>query len=134
MLDLITSAWWDHLALLALPVGLVASLTFVIRYHTLVGRSWWRMDDGTPNYFGRFMMERKLTLALLFALLLAGRVASGRVFREVPESFPGYGAALALLLWAFAIQTFIPYRLLLMAQEEAPSTEEDTHHERLHER
>jgi hypothetical protein len=121
--DFITSAWWDHLALLALPVGLVASLTFVVRYQSMVGRSWWRMDNGKPNYFGRFMMERKLTLALLFALLLAGRIVSGRIFREVPDVFPGQGLLLAVLLWVFALQTFVPYRLLLMAQEEAPTKE-----------
>lgn len=120
-----TSPLWDHLAFLALPVGLLACLVFVIRYQHEVGRGWWRHADGRPNPFGRYMMERKATLALLFALLLAGRIASGRVFREVPDTFPGQGALLAAILWVFVVQTFIPYRLLLMAQEQTHPTKED---------
>ena len=98
---------WDLLTLVAVVIGLIAALAFVIRFQYEVGFTWWRTRDGRPNHFGRFLMIRKLLLSSLFLLILANRVFPG---------WTGRSAVTAILMVAFALQTFVPYRLLVSAQ------------------
>lgn len=107
MLEILHSPFWEYLTIAAVIVGLIAALAFVVRYQYEVGFSWWRHADGEPNHFGRFLMIRKFLLSMLFIVILANRV-----FGE----WPGRAAVTALLMVAFALQTFVPYRLLLSAQ------------------
>lgn len=99
--------FWDVLTLAAVGIGLVAAMLFVVRYQVEVGWSWWRHPDGKPNHFGRFLMIRKILLSGLFLLVLANRA-----FGE----WTGRSAVTALLMLGFALQTFVPYRLLVSAQ------------------
>jgi hypothetical protein len=104
------------LTLGAVIVGLIAALAFVIRYQYEVGFSWWRHADGTENSFGRFLMIRKLLLAALFAIVLLNRTVPG---------WTGQRMVTALLMVAFAVQTFVPYRLLLSAQRAHEEVRQD---------
>ncbi len=100
--------FWDVLTLIAVGTGLFAALLFVVRYQIEVGWTWWRHPNGGPNHFGRFLMIRKVLLSCLFALVLANRAFPGWTGRE---------AVTALLMACFALQTFVPYRLLVSAQK-----------------
>lgn len=119
MKELLASPFWDSLTIVSVVIGLIAALLFVIRYQYEVGFSWYRHTDGGPNHFGRFLMFRKLLLSGLFLLILANRVFPGWTGRE---------AVTALLMFGFALQTFVPYRLLVTAQkaqEKQEATEDD---------
>lgn len=103
-------AWngWYILTGVASVVGLFACLLFVVRFQVETGGAWWR------NPFGRFLFFRKVLLAVLFTLALTNRFA------------PGWDAqrfVTAVLFTAFAVQTFVPYRLLLRAQSEIDKQE-----------
>lgn len=108
MRELLNSPFWDWLTIGAVVIGLIAAMAFVVRYQIEVGWTWWRHPDGTPNAFGRFLMIRKALLSALFAVILANRVFPG---------WPGREAVTALLMLGFALQTFVPYRLLVTAQK-----------------
>lgn len=108
MEQVLASPFWDWLTIAAVGIGLVAAMLFVIRYQIEVGFSWWRQPNGKPNHFGRFLMIRKLLLSALFLLILTNRVFPGWHGRE---------AVTALLMLGFAVQTFVPYRLLISAQK-----------------
>ncbi len=107
MKAILDSPFWDHLTIGAVLIGLVAALAFVARYQYTAGWSWWRHPDGSVNLFGRFLMIRKLLLSGLFVLIIANRWFPGWTGRE---------ALTALLMLAFALHTFVPYRLLTEAQ------------------
>jgi hypothetical protein len=107
MRTILESPIWDWLTMGSVIIGLIAALAFAVRYQWEVGFSWWRHRDGIANHFGRFLMIRKLLLSALFILILANRVFPGWTGRE---------AVTAILMMAFALQTFVPYRLLVNAQ------------------
>jgi hypothetical protein len=113
----LASPFWDWLAVTASGIGLVAALAFVTRYWHDAGSTWWRHLDGTPNLFGRFLMIRKILLSGLFLIILSNRFAPG---------WEGRRALTAILLFGFALHTFVPYRLLSEAQK-ARHNKEDTH-------
>lgn len=97
------SPLWEWLTIGAVVVGLVAALTFVVRFQVEAGWSWWNSP------FGRFLMIRKVLLACLFVIVLLNRVLEG---------WPARNMVTALLMLAFALQTFVPYRLLVKVQRE----------------
>lgn len=99
---------WNWITMGAVVLGMVGALAFVIRLQVEAGFSWWH------NPFGRFLMTRKILLVLLFAVVLANRLAPGWSARE---------AVTTVVMVAFALQTFIPYRLLMKVQREAHSKE-----------
>lgn len=101
------SPFWRWLILASVVLGLIAAALFVIRYQIEVGFRWWRNEDGSPNSFGRFLMIRKALLTGLFSLVLANMF--------LPD-WPGRRMVTALLMFCFALQTFVPYRLLISAQ------------------
>jgi hypothetical protein len=107
MREILTSDFWDWLTIGSVVIGFVACVAFVIRYQIEVGRSWWRLPDGTVNHFGRYLMVRKVLLASLFGLILTNRVIG---------SWEARPAFTAILMFAFAVHTFVPYRLLISAQ------------------
>lgn len=109
-------AWsgWYVLTGVASAIGLFACLLFVVRFHVETGGAWWKHPDGRPNPFGRFLFFRKLLLAVLFTVALANRLTPG---------WTGQTFVTALLFSAFAVQTFVPYRLLLQAQKEVDRSE-----------
>lgn len=100
MLD---SPFWDWMTIGAVGLGLLAALVFVIRFQIEVGWSWWRSP------FGRFLMIRKALLTALFTIVLLNRIVG---------DWPIRGPITALLMLAFAVQTFTPYRLLMRVQRE----------------
>lgn len=100
---------WDWVTLGAVVLGLIGALLFVVRLQVAAGWDWW----GNP--FGRFLMTRKLLLAALFGVVLTNRAAG---------DWPAREAVTALLMVAFAVQTFVPYRLLMKVQEEAHQKKE----------
>lgn len=121
MKEILESPFWDGVTMASVVIGLFAALLFVIRYQSEVGFSWYRHSDGAPNHFGRFLMFRKILLSGLFLLILANRVFPGWLGREVVT---------AVLMFGFALQTFVPYRLLVSAQraqEEQEVKNNDVH-------
>lgn len=109
LVDLLRWDGWRPLTIAGCVVLAVACLVFVVAYQWKVGWSWWRQPDGSVNLFGRYLMTRKLLELALVAVVLSNRVWPGWLGREM---------AVAALMWAFALQTFIPYGLLLKAQAE----------------
>jgi hypothetical protein len=103
MRALLDSRFWEWLTVGSVAIGLVAALVFVVRFQMEAGWSWWNSP------FGRFLMVRKLLLAGLFVIVLLNRVL---------EDWPARNALTALLMLAFALQTFVPYRLLVKVQRE----------------
>jgi D-alanyl-lipoteichoic acid acyltransferase DltB (MBOAT superfamily) len=103
----LNSPFWGWLIFASVVLGLIAAALFVIRYQLEVGSRWWKNEDGTPNSFGRFLMIRKALLAGLFSLVLANWL--------LPD-WPGRRMVTAILMFGFALQTFVPYRLLISAQ------------------
>lgn len=101
---------WDSMALGAAVIGLALAGWFVIQYQRQVGWDWWR------NPFGRFLMTRKIMLVLLFGNAIVNRVfIDSATWRE---------ASSAVLLTLFAVQTIVPYRLLMKAQRDMQDHEE----------
>lgn len=101
---------WGAATLAASVLGLAASLWFIGWY------LWWAGADAWRNPFGRYLVTRKALLALLFATFILGRLG--------PEWWREWRRPLmALLVTAFALQTFVPYRLLRMAQDAAREEE-----------
>ena len=100
---------WSLITIGACAVGWVAALLFVIRFQIDSGGAW----RGNP--FGRFLMIRKMLLVGLFSLILTNRLMPGWEWR-LPIT--------AVLMVAFALQTFVPYRLLVEAQQERAENEE----------
>lgn len=98
----LTHPFWIWVTMGAVVLGLVASVLFVVRYTLESGRDAWR------NPFGRFLLTRKALLAALFALVLANSVWG---------EWLGRRPVVAILMVAFALQTFVPYRLLMDAQK-----------------
>jgi hypothetical protein len=111
-------AGWDWLAALASVVGLVAALLFVIRYQVETGGAW------RSNPYGRYLMHRKVALVGLFGLVITNRIVAGTV--AIPDGWPGQGMIMAVLYGYFAVQTFVPYRLLVEARQERAHNEEAT--------
>lgn len=106
--DFIHWPGWRWVTFAACFVGLAACLWFIVAYQARVGWGWWRFPDGEPNRFGRFLMIRKLLLAGLFTLIISNRWVS---------AWPGRELVTAFLMWCYAAQTFVPYRLLMMVQD-----------------
>lgn len=102
------SPYWEYITVASVGIGLFACLLFVIRFQMKVGFTWWRHLNGQPNHFGRFLMIRKMLLASLFILIITNRVFPDWLGKE---------PVTALLMVAFALQTFVPYRLLILAHE-----------------
>jgi predicted ferric reductase len=103
MRALLDSGFWEWLTIGSVGIGLVAALVFVVRFQMEVGWSWW------SSPFGRFLMVRKILLACLFVLVLLNRTLEGWPLRNMVT---------ALLMLAFALQTFVPYRLLVKVQRD----------------
>lgn len=101
---------WDYIAVGSSALGLVASLLFVIDFKRRTGKAW------RDNPFGRFLMVRKALLACLFTLVLFNRFQTGGVVQA--DAWAGQSMVTAVLWTAFALQTFIPYKLLVEAQHE----------------
>ncbi|MDH6460102.1 hypothetical protein M2302_000253 [Micromonospora sp. A200] len=101
MTDFLAWRGWIHLALAACVVGLGLAASFVVRYHWKTGGAWHR----TPE--GRWTLYRRAVESALFALTLVNYFAPG---------WPGRRFASFLLVTAFALQTYIPHRLLTRAQ------------------
>lgn len=103
-------AWpgWDYVQMAAAAVGLAAAVWFVIQVLRETGSDWKR------NPFGRFLVQRKALLALLFGYMIGSRIAQGGIV--TPPTWRGQDFILAVLLACFAAQTFVPYRLLMAAQ------------------
>ena len=119
MEDVLAWEGWRHITIGACAVTLAGCVLFVVAYQAKVGWGWWRLDDGTPNRGGRYLMSRKVILGAIAGLVLSNRVWPGWEWRPVVT---------AVLMSTFALQTFIPYRLLVKAQDnravdnvEAPS-------------
>lgn len=110
MHELLTWHGWLWITVGACVVGLVAALAFVIRFQ-MESRGAWR---GNP--FGRFLMKRKIILAALFSLILLNR--AGWDWWEAIRL-----PVTAILMVLFALQTFVPYRLLVEARQERASEE-----------
>lgn len=92
---------WKWVTIASVVVGMIASVWFVVRYLSEAGKAAYR------NPFGRYLLQRKIILASLFGVVL-----SNQIFGQ----WPGRRMAVALLMVAFALQTFVPYRLLMDAQ------------------
>jgi hypothetical protein len=107
--EILTWTGWNWITIGACAVGWVAALLFVIRYQ-IESRGAWR-----TNPFGRFLMTRKILLVCLFSLIISNRLLPGWEWR-IPIT--------AVLMCAFAVQTFVPYRLLVEAQQERAHNEE----------
>lgn len=109
IMAILDSPVWEWITLGAVGVGLVAALTFVIRFQLEAGWDWWYSP------FGRFLMTRKLLLTALFATVLINAL-TGR-------DWPGREAWTAILMVLFALQTFIPSRLLIKVRRRETSQE-----------
>lgn len=94
---------WDWIVFGACGVGMVLAGWFAVSYQ-IQSRGAWRETRA-----GRFLVTRKVLLFSLFA-----SVMSYRVFGD----FPGRRVLVALMLVAFAFQTWVPYRMLMDAQAE----------------
>lgn len=96
-------AWpgWIDLSLLACFIGLVLAASFVVRYHHRSGGAWHR----TPE--GRWTLYRRCTESAVFGLTLINYFF---------PLWPGALFASFLLLAAFAVQGYVPHRLLTRAQ------------------
>lgn len=105
----VNADFWNYITAGAVVVGLIAALAFVVRYQIEVGFTWWRHNDGEPNHFGRFLMIRKILLSGLFLLVIVNFLTDRQWF--------GREMLTALLMVCFALQTFVPYRLLISAQK-----------------
>jgi hypothetical protein len=103
MRTVLDSQFWNWLTVGSVGLGLIAALVFVVRFQMEAGWSWWNSP------FGRFLMVRKLLLACLFIIVLLNRVL---------DAWPARNMVTALLMLAFALQTFVPYRLLVKVQRE----------------
>jgi len=101
MHDVLYHQLWDYLVLIACIAGLVLAAWFAISYQAQ-SRGAWR-----DTAVGRFLMTRKILLAVLFATIL-----SYRLFGD----WPGRRPIVALMLVAFAFQTYLPQKMLMEAQ------------------
>jgi hypothetical protein len=109
--EMVTHHWWDYLTIVACAVGMVACFIFIVAYVHRTGCDW------TKSPYGRYLMTRKVLLGALYTLILVNWMSVGQT--NVPDTWPGQGMVTALLMVCFSIQTFVPYRLLVKAQEEA---------------
>lgn len=103
---------WDWVIFAAGVVGLVAAIAFLGAYLYRSGLDAWR------NPFGRYLIVRKTLLAGLFLTVILNRSDWGW-WEDARHP------ATALLISAFALLTFWPYRLLLRAQEDAQLANEE---------
>lgn len=104
---------WTWITMAAVVVGLVAAVWFVIRLQMEAGWSW------RTNPFGRYLMTRKALLAVLFLVVILNRIG--------PDWWDLLRAPVtAVLMAAFALQTFVPYRLLMAAQRAHDQGDNDT--------
>ena len=123
---ILNSPFWEYLTLGAVIVGLLAAILFVVRFQYEVGFGWWKHRNGEKNHFGRYLMMRKLLLSALFTLVLVNHLAG--------FAWAGREALTAILMVAFALQTFVPYRLLIEAQRAHKKEARDDDGVRRHER
>lgn len=105
---------WDVMTVAAGVLGLVAAISFVARYLWESGVDAWRSP------FGRFLLTRKILLSALFGTVIMNRLA-GDWWQDYREP------SAAIMITAFALQTFWPYRLLLKAQHEAQDPSQEAH-------
>ena len=104
MRGILYNEFWDWVVYAACVIGGLAALTFVVKFQ-IESRGAWR-----DNPFGRFLMTRKILLFVLFTTVMTYRLYG---------DWPGRRILVALMMVAFAFQTFVPYRLLMRAQAEA---------------
>lgn len=95
---------WDTIAIIGCGIGIFAALLFMVEFQRR-SRGAWR---DTP--FGKQLMIQKALLLCLFTLAIVNRVFRG---------WPGQEMATTLVLLAFVLQMFLPYRFLREAQREA---------------
>lgn len=115
--DVLLHPVWEWITIGAVVLGFVAAVWFVTRLQMKAGWGW------RLNPFGRYLMTRKVMLAALFGLVLFNRVAPDwwELVRPIIT---------AVLMTCFALQTFVPYRLLMKAQTEAQDLQEASHGDR----
>ena len=100
---------WNAITIIACAVGWIAAALFIVKYQRTSGGDWRR------NPFGRYLMTRKLAVLGLFSVVLINRFFPEWDWRLMITAF---------LMCAFALQTFVPYRLLVEAQQERAHNEE----------
>lgn len=120
MRAVLESTLWVYGVLVMCLVGLAGAIIFIISYQRTVGWTWWRFRDGDPNSFGRFLMIWSWT-----RVGVLGLTVTNALFPPWPGQLP----LSFLAMGAFAIHTFVPYRLLRRIHSQPPKEE---HHERLH--
>lgn len=101
MTAFLTHPFWIWLTVVAVVLGFVACVSFVARFLYTSGRDAWR------NPFGKYLIVRKGLLGTLFALILMNATLG---------EWTGRRPVTAVLMLAFALHTFVPYRLLMDAQ------------------
>lgn len=109
------SPLWVHGILVMCLVGTLAALLFVVDYQRRVGWSWWRHQDGEANLTGRWLMAWAVSRVLVLGLTLVNWLAG---------PWPGVLPASFAVMAFFALHTFVPYRLLVKAQERRATPKE----------
>lgn len=110
------SPLWVYGTLVMCAVGLLAALLFVVDYQRRVGWTWWRHTDGEVNLAGRWLMTWAVSRVLVLGLTLINWAAG---------PWPGILPVSFTVMTFFALHTFVPYRLLVKAQERRTPTEEE---------
>lgn len=116
------SPFWVHGILVMAAVGLLAALRFVVGYQRHVGWTWWRHRDGEANLTGRWLMAWAMSRVLVLGLTLVNWAAG---------PWPGVLPVSFVVMAFFCLHTFVPYRLLVKAQEHRTTTPEEEPHEHL---
>lgn len=106
---------WVHGILVMAAVGTFAALLFVADYQRRVGFTWWRHLDGAANLTGRWLMTWAVSRVLVLGLTLINWAAG---------PWPGVLPVSFAVMTLFALHTFVPYHLLVKAQERRAPTEE----------
>lgn len=111
MRDFLDWPGWLSLIVLACWVGVALAGSFAVRYHYVTGGAWHR----TPE--GRWTMYRR---AMEFAIL------GLTLINYYVPAWPGILPVSALVMCAYAAQTYVPHCLLSRAHREH-------NHKRVHE-
>lgn len=119
------SPWWAHGILVLVALGTVAALHFVWAYQRNVGWTWWRHNDGEANLTGRWLMVWALSRVLVLGLTLVNWAAG---------PWPGILPVSFVVMGIFCLHTFVPYRLLVKAQEGRDATQKERDHEHVQQR
>lgn len=98
---------WVTLIVLACWVGVVLASSFVVRYHVMTGGAWHRTPEGRWTLYRRAMEMSILGLTLINYYIPA---------------WPGMLPISALVMAAYAVQTYVPHHLLSRAHREHEHT------------